>query len=185
MENLNKLALTNGIVIGVISIALQLLIYYLAPNLLGSMATGFVLLIVSTAIYVFFMIDIRKKIGGFWSFKQAFSAAFIMSFIANVGSQIFNFIYYKFIEPGAYDKVVSIVTESSTATFEKMGMNQEGIDKAIEGTIQGLKAQYQPDALDLLKSFAMLIVMGVILSLIFGAIFKKNEPVFAPIEDAE
>ena len=185
MENLNKLALTNGIVIAVLGIAIQTLIYYVAPNLLGSMATGLVLFLIIAAIYVFFTLDLRKKIGGYWSFKEAFAGVFIMSFIANVSSQIFNFLFYKFLEPGAYDKVLGIVTESTTATLEKMGMSQDDIDRAMEETAKNLKAQYQPDALDLLKTFAMLIVLGVILSLIFGAIFKKNEPIFAPIEEAD
>jgi len=185
MENLNKLALTNGIIIAVFGIAIQTLIYYVAPNLLGSMATGLVVLLITCGIYIFFILDIRKKIGGYWTFKQAFGGMFIMSFIANVVTQVFNFIFYKFIEPGAYEKVVTIVTEKTTETLEKMGMSQDQIDKAMEGAAKSLKAQYQPGALDLLKTFAMLIVTGVILSLIFAAIFKKNEPIFAPVEEAE
>ncbi|MEO5912115.1 MAG: DUF4199 domain-containing protein [Pelobium sp.] len=185
MKNLNKEAINNGIIISVISIAIGLLIYYVATSMLGSIWFGITTGVIILAIYVFLTIDLRKKIGGFWTFKEALKGIFLMSLVANVISSLFNFIFYKYIETGAYDKVVGVVTESTTATYEKMGMGQSDIDKATEKVLENLKSTYQPEFLDLLKTLGIAILIGFVLSLIFAAIFKKNPPMFAPIEEAE
>ncbi|OAQ39761.1 hypothetical protein A5893_09270 [Pedobacter psychrophilus] len=185
METLNKNAINNGIIIAVITIAIQLLTYYAAPALLGAtwfgIATGLIVLVV----YILFTIDLRKKIGGFWSFKQALTGIFIMSLVANVVSSVFNFVFYKFVEPDAYEKVKGYVTDGLTATFEKMGMSGDAMDEAVEKATESLKSQYQPSPLDFLKNIAIAILIGFVLSLIFAAIFKRNPPMFAPVEEAE
>ncbi len=185
MQNLNKTAINNGFVIAAVGIAIQLLLYYAAPNLLGSFVTGIVIWIILLVLYIIFTLDIRKKIGGFWSFKDALKGIFLMSLIANVSSSIFNFLFYKFVEPGAYDKVSGIITESTTSTLEKMGMSQDQIDKGIEGALKSLKAQYQPSLLDFLKNIAIAILIGFVMSLIFAAIFKKNPPMFVPVDETD
>ena len=185
MEQLNKLSLNNGIIIGIIGIAIQLITYYAFPSLLGATWFGIAIWVVLLAVYIIFTLDIRKKIGGFWAFKDALRGIFIMSLVANVFAGIFNFIFYKFIEPGAYDKVVGFVTEGLTATYEKMNMTQDQIDKIMEKVTEGLKSQYQPTILDFFKNLVIIVLVGFVMSLIFAAIFKKNPPMFAPTEEAE
>jgi len=185
MDNLNKNAINNGIIIAVITIAIQLLTYYAAPQLLGATWYGIVISLLSLVIYIVFTLDLRKKVGGFWTFKQALTGIFIMSLIANAVSSVFNFVFYKFIEPNAYDKVKGYVADGLTATFEKMGMSGAAMDDAIEKATESLKSQYQPGPLDFLKNIAIAILIGFVFSLIFAAIFKKNPPIFAPLEEAE
>lgn len=182
-KDLNKLALTNGVIIAVITIAIQLLTYYSAPNLLGATWYGILITIVSLVIYVAFTFDLRKKIGGYWSFKEALSGIFIMSLVANLASSIFNFVFYRFIEPGAYEKVRGYVEDGMTATFEKMGMSGDKLDEAVEKATESLKAQYMPSIGDFFKNLVIAILVGFVLSLIFAAFFKKNPPMFAPVEE--
>jgi hypothetical protein len=185
MENLNKNAINNGIVIAIIGIAIQLLTYYAAPAMLGATWFGIVTGVIILGVYVLLTLDLKKKVGGYWTFKEAFRGIFFMSLVANISSTVFNFVFYKFIEPSAFDKVVGYVTEGLTSTYEKMGMNQDAIDKAMESVIKNLKAQYQPEPLDFLKTLGILLLVGIVMSLIFAAIFKKNPPMFAPVEEAE
>ena len=70
-----------------------------------------------------------------------------------------------------------------TQTYEKMGMNQDQIDEAIGKASQSMKSQFDPGAMDLLKNLGIGILFQFIMSLIFAAIFKKNQPVFAPVEE--
>ena len=183
MENLNKLALNNGIVIGVIGLAFQILPFYAAPQLLGNTMFGIGVGLITLIIYIFFTIDLRKKIGGFWPFKDALRGVFIMSIVANVFVSVFNFIFYKFIEPNGFEKIKGYVIEGMTSTYEKMGMSQDMIDQAMETVIEGLKSQYQPSPLDFIKNLGIIILVGFVVSLIFAAIFKKNPPMFAQVEE--
>ncbi|HEX7367948.1 MAG TPA: DUF4199 domain-containing protein [Pelobium sp.] len=183
IKDLNKLALNNGIIIAVITIIIQLLTYYAAPNLLGATWYGILITLISLVIYIFFTLDLRKKVGGFWSFKEALSGVFIMSLVANLSSSIFNFLFYRFIEPGAYEKVKGYVADGITATFEKMGMSGDALDEAVEKATESLKSQYMPSIGDFFKNLVVAILIGFVLSLIFAAIFKKNPPMFAPVDE--
>jgi hypothetical protein len=185
MEKINNLSVNNGLVIAVIGIAIQLLTFYAAPEMLGATWFGIVTGIIVLGVYILFTLDMRKKVGGYWTFKEALKGLFLMSIVANFTSTAFNYVFYKFIEPGAYDKVVGYVSAGLTTTYEKMGMSQDQIDKAMESVVKNLKAQYLPEPLDLLKTVGILILLGVVLSLIFAAIFKKNPPMFTTIEEEE
>ena len=101
-----------------------------------------------------------------------------MAFISGLVSIIFNFIFYKFIEPGAYEKIAVHITEGLTSTFENLGMQQEQIDEAVEKQLEAMKGQFDPTFTDLAKNFGIAILVQFIMSLIFAAIFKKEQPVF-------
>ena len=102
-----------------------------------------------------------------------------MAFIAGVFTMVFNFIFYKFIEPGAFEKISVYITEGLTKTLEGLGMQQDQIDAAIEKQLETMKGQFDPTLKDLAKNFGIAILIQFIMSLIFAAIFKKESPVFA------
>ena len=161
LENLNKAASTNGVIIGILSTVIGVVTYYVFPSMLGSIGFGIATLVVTLLIYVFFIIDLRKKIGGFWNFKEALKGIFLMSFIAG------------FMESGM------------SKTFENMGMEQEQIDEALEKQIEALKEQYNPTITQFFKNLGIATILQFVMSLIFAAIFKKEAPVFASTSEDE
>lgn len=179
LQDLNKAAITNGLIIGVLASVLGVVTYYVAPSLMGSTAYGIGLMLISLGFYIFFTLDLRKKIGGYWNFRTALKGIFLMAFIAGVFTMIFNFIFYKFIEPDAFEKISGYITEGLTKTFESLGMQQEQIDAAIEKQLEAMKGQFDPTLKDLAKNFGIAVLIQFIMSLIFAAIFKKESPVFA------
>ena len=185
LENLNKAASTNGVIIGILSTVIGVVTYYVFPSLLGSMSFGIGTLVVSLLIYVFFTIDLRKKIGGFWTFKEALKGIFLMSFIAGLIYSLANVVFYKFIEPGAFEKIAGFMESGMSQTFENMGMEQEKIDEAVAKQIEGIKAQYDPTFAQFFKNLGIAVIIQFVMSLIFAAIFKKETPVFASTAEEE
>jgi len=185
LENLNKAASTNGVIIGILSTVIGVVTYYVFPSLLGSMSFGIGTLVVSLLIYVFFTIDLRKKIGGFWTFKEALKGIFLMSFIAGLIYSLANVVFYKFVEPGAFEKIAGFMESGMSQTFENMGMEQEKIDEAVAKQIEGVKAQYDPTFAQFFKNLGIAVIIQFVMSLIFAAIFKKETPVFASTAEEE
>ncbi len=185
LQNLNKAAATNGLIIGILSLVIGIVTYYMFPSLLGSMWYGFGIMIVSILIYVFFTIDLRKKIGGYWNFREALKGIFLMAFVAGILYSVVNYVFYTVAEPDAYEKISGHVESGLTETLENMGMDQDQIDGAVTKQIEGLKAQYDPTPMDFVKNLGIGILVEFIMSLIFAAIFKKEHPVFASVEDDE
>jgi peptidoglycan biosynthesis protein MviN/MurJ (putative lipid II flippase) len=105
IENLNKAASTNGLIIAIISTVIGVVTYYVFPSMLGSIGFGIGAGVVSLLIYIFFTIDLKKKIGGFWNFKEALKGIFLMSFIAGIIYSLENIVFYKFVETEAFDKI--------------------------------------------------------------------------------
>jgi hypothetical protein len=185
LENLNKAASTNGVIIGILSTVIGVVTYYVFPSMLGSIGFGIGTLVVSLLIYIFFTIDLKKKIGGFWSFKEALKGIFLMSFIAGIIYSLANVGFYKFVEPGAFEKIAGFMESGMSKTFENMGMEQEQIDEAVEKQIEGIKAQYDPTFAQFFKNLGIAVIIQFVMSLIFAAIFKKEAPVFASTEEDE
>jgi hypothetical protein len=184
LENLNKLAAKNGLVVGLIGFAITILTYYVMPAQLGSPMYGIGVMVVSLILYIIFTLDLRKKIGGYWSFKDALRGIFLMAFVAGVVGLVANYLFYNVIEPDAYDKISGYVSQGLSETYENLGMSQEQIDETVEKMQESLKSQYSPTLGDLFKSLGLAILMEFVLSLIFAAIFKKDRPVFAEVSEA-
>ncbi len=185
LANLNKAAITNGVIIGILSTVIGVVTYYAFPSLLGSMSFGIATLAISLVIYILLTIDLRKKIGGLWSFREALKGIFLMSFVAGLLYSVANFVFYKFIEPGAFEKISGYMETGMSQTFENMGMEQDKIDEAVAKQIEGMKAQYDPTPLEFFKNLGIAIIIQFVMSLIFAAIFKKEVPVFASTGEEE
>ncbi|HEY0669932.1 MAG TPA: DUF4199 domain-containing protein [Sphingobacteriaceae bacterium] len=181
-ENLNKAATTNGITVGVISLTIGVLTYYVMPSLMGSTFYGIGVMVFLLGVYIFFTFDLRKKVGGYWSFKEALKGIFLMAVVSGLITTIGNAIFYKFIEPGAYEKISGYVVNGLSSTYESIGMDQEKIDSTIEKVEESLKKQFNPSLADVFKGLGISILTGFIMSLIFAAIFKKERPIFLNAE---
>ena len=94
-----------------------------------------------------------------------------------------NAIFYKFIEPGAYDKISGYVVNGLSSTYERIGMDQDKIDATIEKVQESLKKQFNPSFYDVFKGLGISILTGFVMSLIFAAIFKKERPMFVSTEE--
>jgi len=178
LDDLNKTARSNGLIIGIISTVIGIVIYYVSPASMASISLGIGLGLFSLVLYIFFTIDLKKKIGGYWSFREALKGIFLMAFIAGIVNIAINFVFYKFIEPTAYDKVSGYVADGLTQTYEKMGMDQDKIDQFVAMGLEKLKSQLKPGLMDEIKNLGAAILVQFVMSLIFAAIFKKDPPVF-------
>ena len=176
--NPKKLALNNALIWSGINIALFLVVYYVKPDLMGSFAFGAITFLIAIGLAVYFSIDMRKKIGGYWSFKEALTNIFILFFAQALIYMAFTFVFGRFIEPSYPAKMKEIATASAQQMMEKMGLDQDKIDEAMAESDVRFDKQFNPGILDLAKSIGIYAIVCFIGALIFAAIFKKSQPVF-------
>ena len=183
--NPKKLALTNGLIWAAINIALFLLVYYAKPDLMGSFAYAGISIAIGLGLAIYFCIDIRKKIGGYWSFKEALGSIFILFFTQALIVLFFTTIFGKFIEPSYPAKIKEIALKSTQTMMEKMGMDQEKVDEEVQKLDVSLEKSLNPGVKDLLKTIATSAIMYFIGALIFAAIFKRERPMFESVSGEE
>jgi len=174
-----KLALTNGLIWAVINIAIFLVVYYVKPDLMGSFVFMGLSIVIGIALAVYFCTDLRKKVGGYWTFKEALGSIFLMFFTQALIVFFFTILFGKVLEPEYAVKMKEISEQTATQMFEKMGADQETVDKAMVDMEKSWESQFNPGLTDMLKSIAFIAIGYFIGALIFAAIFKKSPPAFA------
>ena len=91
--NARKVAVNNAVIWAVINSIIFLLVYYASPTWMANPAFGFITLAIGIGLAVYFTIDLRRKIGGYWSFREALGNIFLMFFVQvafNVASRIIS-----------------------------------------------------------------------------------------------
>jgi hypothetical protein len=184
MENLNqqirKNALTNGLMLGLITLVLGIFSFYFITGMTTSFAMiigGPIIfsIIIPIVIVILFCIDMRKKIGGYWTFKQAVTGIFIMFLAAYVIQMVGrDFVFAKFIEPNMIEKTQDAMTKATTAMLEKSGTDQATIDSKVADMQKQFDAQKDVSVAKTIEGIGISLILMFVVALIFAAIFKKD-----------
>ena len=173
---MNKHAIRSGIIIGVVSILLSLIIYLIDPTLFASLWVLFIFFIVSIGLIIYFGIQHRNEEGGYLTFGKSWMYSFQAFIVAGIVSSIFRILLFNVIDP----ELVEIVTDTSIENTESMmrsfGAPAEQIDETIERTRTETPKGLTP--VGILKGFLWGIIFYAIFALITGVIIKKKEPEF-------
>ncbi|MFC4212493.1 DUF4199 domain-containing protein [Pedobacter lithocola] len=174
---ITKLSLKYGFILGAVLIVISLTLYFIDPFMLyTNFAMPFIILIVFIALLVFSGINIRKEIGGYWTFGEAFKSFLIIALILSITSVLYNVVLMKFIDPDLPAKAAAAIEDSQRAMMEKFGMASEQIDEAMTKA-GNMEEKLAPTLKNSFTSFGVSIAMYAVLGLILAAILKKKEPV--------
>ncbi|WP_118194909.1 DUF4199 domain-containing protein [Albibacterium indicum] len=177
-----SLAVKYGLIWSAINIVVFLLVYYGMPQIMGTWKHSIIQFVVGIGLAIYFTLEIRKQIGGFWSFKEALKNIFILFIIPTVVVYFFSIIFGKWIEPEYPAKITEISLNATTEMMESMTTDQEVIDETIAEMEKGLEKQFNPGIMDILQSIAISALIYFVGALIWAAIFKRDRPVFVARE---
>ncbi|WP_028297108.1 DUF4199 domain-containing protein [Olivibacter sitiensis] len=166
-----------------IDVVLLLLFYYIFPSIVGTMKESIVKIIISLGLAIYFTLQIRKEIGGYWTFGEAFKTVFLLFFIPAIILYGFRIVFAK-IDPQYENLITETTLNSSTAMMENFITDQDQLDKAIEEMEKGVYVQFHPGFVDVLKFLAQVVVIYLIAAAIWALIFKKEKPIFIEEEDS-
>ena len=102
MEDLRKNAINYGMYLGLILIAFNTIIYAADINLFTNMWVGILTMIIMVSVAVFTTVKHKNKLGGFLSFKEAFSSFIITVIVGSLISVIYTIVLFNFIDPENY-----------------------------------------------------------------------------------
>jgi uncharacterized protein DUF4199 len=106
----------------------------------------------------------RKKNGGFIDFKDAVKCGILYAMVLGLILSIFNYIYYQFIATDAIDYFLN----DARKLMEKDKLKEEDIKKTLE-TIKSYFGFF--------RMFMSTLIMGVLISLLAGAVLRRKSPV--------
>ena len=181
--NAKKVAINNALIWAVINIIIFLLVYYASPTLMANPVFGIVAIAIGIGLAIYFTLNLRKKIGGYWSFREALGNIFLMFFVQVVVYTLFTTAFAKWIEPEYANMMREATLNSATKMAETFSSDQEAIDQMIEEAEKRVEKQVNPGLMDFLQGIAITTIFYFIGALIFAAIFKREPPVFASVDE--
>jgi len=171
---MNNHAIKSGVITGVISVIIGLLIYIIDPTIFGFWWLPMLLGLIYATLIVYFGILHRNQEGGFLSFGQAWVYSFTGFIMYRIISVSFSILLFFVIDPSLPEVVTEAMVQNFEAFMKFFGMPEEQLEEALEkarnDAIEGFTI------VGSLKGFAWGLITYAILSLISGAIIKKNEP---------
>jgi hypothetical protein len=188
MDNLEKRIKTNGVIsgllLGVILTALSIFSYYFITAITNSpvlFVVGPIILSVFIPIFVvvLFCFNFRKKIGGYWTFRQATTGIFIM-FLAAYLVQFAgkNLLFDKVIEPNNVQMTQNAAINAKVAILKQRNTDQKVIDKNVAELKTDFNQQKNLTIGNTIQGIVFSILFVFLFSLIFASLFKK-EPLYA------
>ena len=183
-NNINKELRTNaiikGVILGVVLLASGIFSYYLITALTKTswlIITGpyFFSILIPIILIVLFCIDMRKKEGGYWGFKQSVTAIFIMFMVCYgilaIGRDL---IFAKLIEPDMAQKTQAVMINVRAEQLKIGGASQNEINNQLTE----LKKEFvaTPGVFSIVQDYITNIIFLFAIAVVFAAIFKKEPP---------
>lgn len=132
MEKSTKSSAANyGVILGIVLALITVLAYAFMLELFNQWWLLFVLLFIIIATGTIAAIKSRKILGGYISFKNAFTSYFIAILTGTLISTIVSIIIFNFIDPEAAATVQEMNLESSREMMESFGATEADIEKAM------------------------------------------------------
>lgn len=167
-------AIKPGLTIGLVSLALTFIAYFIDSSLLGS---GWFLLfsvVLFFVLIIYFGKQYRTELGGFMSFGTAFNFSFIAILISGVVGLIGQILLFHVIDPSLAGVLADQAFETQMSMMESFGQDPDAMDPAVleemrAGNAKGFTLSGQ------LMSFGFGLIVYAIIALILGAILKKRD----------
>ncbi len=164
-------AVRPGLIMGLISLALTYLIYFVDSAILVNGWFGLAFLVIFFALLIVFGNQYRSEIGGFMDFGTGFKFSFVAILISGVLSMLGQILLYQVVDPDLPEVLAKISLENQVQTMESFGASvtpemMTELEKSVSGQFT-LTGQ--------LTAFGFALIFYAIISLIVAAIIKKKD----------
>lgn len=172
-KSLKSSSINYGIYLGVILVLYTVLCYAFKIEFLVNFWMN--LLVLPVIIIGFGIVSSAKAkslLGGFMSFKEAFTAYFIPVAIGVIISTTVSVILFNFIDPDAAVQLKELVMTKTQSFMEGMGAPSDQINEALSQ----MEEQETFAIGTQLRSLAQSLIFFTVIGLIVALIMKKKDP---------
>ncbi|MDG1384411.1 MAG: DUF4199 domain-containing protein [Flavobacteriaceae bacterium] len=164
-------SVNNGLYLGSILSLVSVLIYAINIDLFTEWWLGIILFVIVVSYGVVSSIKSRTILGGFISFKHAFTSYFITIAIGTLIATVVGIAIFTFIDPEAATYLNEQILLLTKQTMERFGMPQEAMQAALDEAAKkdnfSLAAQSQ--------AFVFRLAFYAVIGLIVALIVKKTD----------
>lgn len=164
-----------GLIYGSVSILYALYAYLIDSTVYTKMWTGIAFFFVAIGFYIYAVAKVKKEMGGYISFKEAFSAFMVAAIVATALSTVFNMLLMGVIDPAFAEEVFDNIKMVTYERLENANLPEEKMEE-IMANFEGKN----PFSLwSQTKTFFTGVAFSAIIGLITAAAMKKDNPEMA------
>ncbi|HET7360352.1 MAG TPA: DUF4199 domain-containing protein [Salinimicrobium sp.] len=163
----SKFILNYGILLGIISVVLGVIMYVTNSYLDPSWIYIVISLAISIAILFIGIKAFKTENGGFLSLGEALKVGVGISLISGIITSIWSFLLMTVIEPTYMDQMMDMQREK----MAERGMAEAQIDAAME-----MSAGFMSPWISIAIQLAVGLFFGLIIALIIGLILRQKNP---------
>lgn len=169
-EAIKKTGVKFGIILGIISLLITTAIYVTDPLSFANIWLGIGIFFVYIIIGIIGVVQAKKELNGFMSFKEAFTAFFIIMALGNLIGVFFMYILFNFIDPSIQQGIIDKTIEMSVGWMQNSGMKTEDIKKSVEE----IRNSDNFSLYGQVKVYFKTLIVYIVIGLIVGAAFKRT-----------
>ncbi|MCH6201084.1 DUF4199 domain-containing protein [Aquiflexum sp. LQ15W] len=168
-----KAGLNSGLILGIISVVITYILYFIDPTFLVAWYVGIGILVLYFGLIIYFGGQYRASIGGFMTFGTAFNFAFVAMVVSGIISMLGSLLLYNVVDPALPGVLIESQMETQMAMLERFGAADAMTSEQIDDIRTSLEGGYT--VLGQVKAFGFLLIAYAIIALILGAILKKRD----------
>ena len=173
MENqtpsIKSTIINYALILSAISIAFNLMLYFLDMHYQQSQMTGIVGIVIMIGVLIYSFIDHKKLNEGYLSLSEALKIGLGISALAGLIGVAYTFVFTEFLDPNMMEKALDFQLEKMRIDNPEMTQDQ----------LDGIRSMQEKFSGPLIRSAFQIIgslFIGFIISLIGGLIVKKSRP---------
>jgi len=173
MENqtpsIKSTIINYALILSAISIAFNLMLYFLDMHYQQSQMTGIVGIVIMIGVLIYSFIDHKKLNEGYLSLSEALKIGLGISALAGLIGVAYTFVLTEFLDPNMMEKALDFQLEKMRIDNPEMTQDQ----------LDGIRSMQEKFSGPLIRSAFQIIgslFIGFIISLIGGLIVKKSRP---------
>ncbi|GAA3654141.1 DUF4199 domain-containing protein [Flavivirga jejuensis] len=172
-KSLKSIASNYGLYLGAILSLLTLIGYAVSLDLFTKIWFGIGFLLIIIVLGIISVSNSKKSLGGFISFKNAFTSYFITILIGLIVSAVVSIIIFNFIDPDAAKTLQEKIIETQIQRLESFNVPSE----AIAETLEKMESQGNMYSIgNILQSIVWQLAGFSVVGLIVAAVMKKSNP---------
>lgn len=168
---IKKTGFSIGLILGVLLILLSSYIYFVNLALLTNVWAGVSTLALTVLFGIISIVVVKGKLGGFITFKEAFSAYFITILIGSLLSCLFLILLYTFfLSPETKQTIIFAMRDFDINLMKQNLMPQENIDQTLE-----VYKTFNPfSTTTVVTSFIKYLLRDCLIGLLVALIFRNK-----------
>ena len=168
-SSLKSIVINYALLLAGISIAFNLMLFFLDMHYQQSQASGIVGIVIMIGVIIYAFIQFKKNNEGFISLSESLKIGLGISAVAALIGVVYSFILSEFLDPNLMQKAIDFQMEKMRIENPKMTQDQ----------LENIRSMQEKFSGPLIRSAFQIIgslFIGFIISLIGGLIVKKVRP---------